>query len=110
MRLGCTVIVCCGVLVMAGCARPEPVDGIRADTAPIDGPRATIVVHGMSCPLCAANVERELSEVPGVATVALNLDTGEVAVTFGDGERPSKADLAEAIDRTGFTLKGIYVP
>jgi copper chaperone CopZ len=84
----------------------------RADytDAPIDSPTATLVVHGMSCPLCANNVDKQLLRVPGVQNVEIDMGDGSVRVQLADSPRPSKADLARAVDQTGFTLVSISTP
>ncbi|MBX3386588.1 MAG: heavy-metal-associated domain-containing protein [Phycisphaeraceae bacterium] len=82
-----------------------------SDTAPIDEASATLTVQGLSCPKCANNVDLSLAKVRGVKSAAIDMASGEVKVAFAEeGARPSRADLARAIDRTGFTLVDIRVP
>jgi len=88
----------------------EPVSLGAAGNRPIDAGSATIWVQGMGCPLCANNVDQQLSKVPGVSHVDLNLGTGEVRVALEQGRQPSRAQLAQAIRNTGFTLVKIDVP
>lgn len=78
--------------------------------APIDASSATLVVHGMSCPLCANNVDKQLMEVRGVRDVKVDMSSGEVSVALADADRPSTADLKRAVDGSGFTLVSIRVP
>lgn len=80
------------------------------DTAPIDSPTATLVVHGMGCPLCANNVDKQLLAVPGVQRVNIDLGNGEVKVHLAETGRPTKAQLARAITESGFTLVSIATP
>ncbi len=52
-----------------------------------------------------------LAKVSGVRSSAIDMNSGEVNVAFADGQpAPSRAQLAKAIDRTGFTLTEIRVP
>lgn len=77
-------------------------------TDPIQGDRATLLVYGMSCPLCATNVDQQLLTLPGVSTVNVDLSNGWVTVLLKDGAaRPSKRDLARAIVESGMTIVDI---
>jgi copper chaperone len=42
---------------------------------------ATWTVTGMTCGHCVASVTEEVSEVPGVTDVAVDLDSGRLTVT-----------------------------
>jgi copper chaperone CopZ len=59
----------------------------------------TYTVPGMTCGHCTAAVTRELSAVPGVEAVDVDLDTKLVTVT---GEGLADADLRAAIDEAGY--------
>lgn len=77
------------------------------DVAPMQSSAATLTVRGLSCPKCANNVTKQLQTVAGVSTVDVNMGDGLVNVTFIDGLHPSRAQLAQAIDKSGFTLVDI---
>lgn len=79
-------------------------------TTPIETSTATLVVHGMGCPLCANNVDKQLLTVPGVTDVNINLGNGEVKVHLAPANRPSRQQLARAVDQSGFTLVSINTP
>lgn len=102
-----------GALVCAvGCATTE---SNRADRStfpegPIESETATLVVHGMGCPLCANNVDRQLLAVSGVEDVRVDLGNGAVTVVLADSGRPTMAQLARAVDDSGFTLINITTP
>lgn len=91
-----------------GTASDEPRKAASPDdfsTDPITGDRATLLVYGMSCPLCATNVDQQLLAVPGVSAVDVDLGNGWVTVNFKEGAaRPSKRDLAHAIVESGMTI------
>jgi len=70
----------------------------------IPGDAATLVVHGMSCPLCANNVDKQLLDVKGVKNVRVDMGTGEVLVELIPGVVVTRDQLAGAVDRSGFTL------
>ena len=59
----------------------------------------TYSVPGISCGHCRAAITAEVSAVPGVATVEVDLDTKLVAI---NGENLDDAALVEAIDEAGY--------
>ena len=59
------------------------------------------VVTGMTCSACSAHVERAVSKVDGVETVAVNLMTGRMSVTF-DETKTSSAAICEAVAADGY--------
>jgi len=83
----------------------EPVE-VSSDL-PIDAAAATLYVKGLSCPLCATNIDKQLARVAGVQTVHADLATGEVYVEFDAKVRPSAAALSRAVVDSGFTLDRI---
>jgi copper chaperone CopZ len=92
-----------------GAKGPASTAGVMDDT-PIQGREAKLVVYGMSCPLCANNVDKTLLEVPGVTDVAVDMSTGIARVTL-DGKTPvTPRQLATAVDRSGFSLQSIDTP
>lgn len=65
----------------------------------------TTVLHvvGMTCGHCEAAVHEELSHIPGVTDVAVDLATGRVTVTsLGPLEQDA---LAAAVDEAGYALE-----
>jgi copper chaperone len=61
----------------------------------------TYSVPGMHCAHCEAAVSEELSAVPGVANVEVDLDAKLVTVT---GEALDDASLRAAIDEAGYEV------
>lgn len=96
----------------SGCAAgkaPEDdhVSAARMDDTRIQGREAVLTVYGMSCPLCASNVDKSLLAVRGVTNVDVDMSTGTARIGL-DGKTPvTRRQLAEAVDRSGFTLKRI---
>lgn len=74
---------------------------LAADATPIDSPSATLFVKGMSCPLCATNIDRSLLRVEGVHSVDVDMSTGQVKVDFVGKTRPTRAQLARAVANSG---------
>jgi copper chaperone CopZ len=90
---------------LAGCAAAEPVRPEFADPTPIAGADEVVLgVHGLSCPLCANNVGLQLESVPGVREVSVDMSQGLVRVALSPAPRPSRLDLARAVQASGFTL------
>lgn len=86
-----------------------PADAMLTSTDPIEGSRVTLFVQGLSCPLCATNIDKQLIRVPGVRTAQTDLSKGEIQVGLAAAGRPSPAQLAKAVDESGFTLTGMEV-
>jgi copper ion binding protein len=61
-------------------------------------------VKGMTCSHCVKAVTEEVSAIPGVTAVAVDLASGHVTVT-ADAD-PSTAAVAAAVDEAGYTLVG----
>ncbi|WP_034268395.1 heavy-metal-associated domain-containing protein [Haloechinothrix halophila] len=63
---------------------------------------ATYTVTGMTCGHCAQSVTEEVSEVPGVTDVAVDLPTGAVTVS---SEQPLSRDrIRAAVTEAGYEL------
>jgi copper ion binding protein len=61
----------------------------------------TYVVTGMTCGHCAEAVTREVTEVPGVTAVDVDVEAGRVVV---HGDDVSDAAVREAIDEAGYAV------
>jgi copper chaperone len=61
----------------------------------------TYTVHGMTCDHCAASVNEEVTEVAGVARVAVDLASGRLEVT---GESVSDEEVRAAVEEAGYEL------
>jgi copper chaperone len=66
--------------------------------------RARYTVVGMTCDHCVRSVSEELSKVPGVRDVEVDLATGAVDVT-SDAPLPLD-DVRGAVDEAGYALAG----
>lgn len=63
---------------------------------------ATYTVTGMTCGHCVASVTEEVSEVPGVTAVDVDLASGRLTVT---SEAPvSEAQVREAVAEAGYRV------
>ena len=62
--------------------------------------KRTFDVTGMTCAACSARVKKAASNVPGVATVAVNLLKDSMEVDF-DGEAATLAAVSAAVEKGG---------
>jgi copper chaperone CopZ len=66
---------------------------------------STYTVNGMTCGHCISAVTDELSRLPGVHDVQVELPTGAITVT-SDGPLPID-EIRVAIDEAGYELAGV---
>ena len=64
---------------------------------------STYTVEGMTCGHCVASVTEEVTQIPGVSDVAVDLESGAVTVT-SQAELDTEA-LRAAVTEAGFELK-----
>ncbi|HEV7655742.1 MAG TPA: heavy-metal-associated domain-containing protein [Mycobacteriales bacterium] len=57
---------------------------------------STYAVEGMTCEHCVRSVTEEVSEVPGVTAVDVDLDSGRLTVTGAAEESAVRAAVVEA--------------
>jgi Cu+-exporting ATPase len=65
-----------------------------------------IDIQGMHCASCVARVEQELSSVPGVTSVAVNLIRHRATVSSLDAINATH--LQSAVERAGYTALAVY--
>ena len=64
----------------------------------------TYTVTGMTCGHCVASVTEEVSELPGVSDVSVDLESGRLTVT---AEPPvDAAQVRAAVEEAGYALTG----
>ena len=63
---------------------------------------STWQVSGMTCSHCVSSVTEELLEIPGVATVDVTLESGEVVVTSTAPVEPAAVEAA--VSEAGYAL------
>ncbi len=101
---------------ISGCAATSN-ESSQPSAAPVDSypefiesDRAKLTVFGLSCPLCATNVEKALTSIPGVRSASIDLSSGGVNLLL-DPARPIRStDIARAVKNAGFTLRAIELP
>ncbi len=78
---------------------------LLTDQTPVTGNRVELVVHGMSCPLCATSLDSEIARLAGYESMTSDLGDGKVVVNFKGDKRPTRGEVADAVQTAGFTLK-----
>jgi hypothetical protein len=64
--------------------------------------QTSIIVSGMTCGHCVSAVTMELSLLPSVTEVEVNLESGQVTITSDAELEPGQ--LAAAIDEAGYEI------
>jgi copper chaperone CopZ len=62
------------------------------------------IVSGMSCGHCAQSVTEELTAVPGVSDVSVDVETGRVTVK--SAEALAEDAVRAAVEEAGYTYQG----
>lgn len=109
----CLLSSALSLLALTGCGSTQAVNanpGATAADAPIAASSATLIVHGMSCPLCASNVDQQLMEIPGVTGALVDMGSGEVKVAFAKDARVTRKQIEDAVYKSGFTLTEVRLP
>jgi copper chaperone len=65
---------------------------------------ATYTVTGMTCGHCVSAVSEEVSQVPGVTAVAVDLESGGLTVT--SGAPVDEAAVRAAVEEAGYAVAG----
>src|SRR5699024_8988385 len=79
----------------ASTASPRPDAHHTPRGVPTMSATATFTVSGMTCGHCVASVKEEVSEIPGVSSVEVDLETGRLV---------DAAAVRDAVDEAGYTV------
>jgi copper chaperone len=70
-------------------------------------PTAVFSVSGMTCGHCVSAVTTELSALPGVSGVRVDLQPGQVSLVEVDSAMPLELEIVRAaVDEAGYVLEG----
>jgi copper chaperone len=70
-------------------------------------PTTAYAVTGMTCAHCVAAVTHELTGLPGVRDVRVNLVEGGTSTVTVDSDAPlAERDVRDAVDEAGYELSG----
>lgn len=76
----------------------------RAVGGEVDSPALVAAVSGMSCPLCAHNIEKQLNKDSDIQSVEVDLGKGTVTVVYQQIKSDSEKFIRKSIERAGFTV------
>jgi Zn2+/Cd2+-exporting ATPase len=107
MRVLVLITLLIAAMPFAGCQKNQSLEDSQrvslADSGQA-GSVAVMTVHGMACPQCANNVDLQLLKVKGVESVKIDMGSGRVTAQLSPSNPPTRDQLAQAIEKTGFTL------
>jgi copper chaperone CopZ len=75
-----------------------------ASAEPLAAGPVKFYMNGLSCPLCATNIDQQLGDLPGVENIKVDLKTGIVTAAIVGDQRPAPKQIAAAADQAGVTL------
>lgn len=61
-------------------------------------------IKGMTCPSCAASVERALKALPQVAKVTISLKQNTATIAMKEGQNLSQSQIKHAIEKAGYSV------
>jgi copper chaperone len=64
----------------------------------------TYTVSGMTCGHCVGSVKEEVTQIPGVSSVDVDLATGQVTVTSQN--ELDRVQVQRAVEEAGYQLAG----
>jgi len=91
-------------------ASPAATEDVAASADVIEASTATIVVSGLSCPMCATNIDQQMGRVEGVKTALVDLSKGHVRLSLHPNARVTRSRLVKAVEDSGFTVREIIAP
>ncbi|MEQ9461188.1 MAG: heavy metal-associated domain-containing protein [Phycisphaeraceae bacterium] len=101
------------VALLTGCAMTGSSDagGSPAEDARvIQAERFTLYALGLSCPLCAHNLDKTLLEIDGIESAEVNLADGSVIVRMRPGTSVTVGELRRMVEGSGFTFDRVETP
>jgi len=72
-----------------------------------EGNMVTAHIEGMTCPSCAASVEREMKQLPEVDHVTVSLRKGTATMTVKENMQTTKPRIQKAVEDAGFKLRSV---
>lgn len=66
-----------------------------------------LTVYGLSCPLCASNLDQHLQRLPGINEMWPDLETGAVRLTLKEGHTLPASAFGRAVRDAGFTMQSV---
>lgn len=105
MRYLFVIAMVAAALALPACTENKTTSNMTGSSAELA--TTELYAKGLSCPLCASNIDKTLKELPGVEQAKVDLSTGKVVVYHDPANPPTDEALAKAVDDAGFTLDRI---
>ena len=67
----------------------------------------TLHVDGLACPFCAYGIEKQLAAIDAVESLEVDIVRGVVIVIAAEAATIDEADLQQAVNDAGFTLREV---
>ncbi len=67
----------------------------------------TVRVDGMACPFCAFSLEKKLSRIPGVQSIAIKINDGNIILLLKPGAQVDTSLIRTKVKEAGFTPRQI---
>jgi len=67
----------------------------------------TVKIEGMTCPACAASVERQFKNIPQIQSIDLSIRRGLAKIKLKDGETLPDEKIIEAVTKAGYKATSI---
>ena len=65
--------------------------------------KAIVKVNGLVCDFCARALEKVFSTKSEVEKIAVNLDAGQIDITYKPGQKLEEAELKKLVEDAGYT-------
>ena len=89
---------------VAGCATPVRTGSDESEEVVVTH-RAELDAYGLSCPLCASNLDDQVARIPGVKSARIDFETGTMHVEVEPGEEVRMSQLVNAVEDAGFSAR-----
>lgn len=93
-----------GIFFLVSCAGQKKQNEGKDSSAEAALTEVTLNVGGMHCDMCVASIEKGVGALEGVEFVKAELSDSTAVVKFS-GAETSLAEITEAIEKRGYTVK-----
>lgn len=76
----------------------------KSETETVEVVEATVNISGMHCDMCVASIEKGVSELEGISSVAVSLSDSTAIVKF-DTAKTDLVTIEKAIEKRGYSVK-----
>ena len=80
---------------------------IAPGPASAGGTQWRLKVNGMVCSFCAQGIKRKLSEIPGVRSIAVDIQAHTISLITGDAFKGGETSIRKAVQEAGYAMTSI---